>query len=137
MTCLSCVGHQSCVELTWHAATAKTTQRSHQSGQGQFARAGERVGEFRVPGLNRKDRALDVLGQSGQNQLYEITVLMQNSYWHHQKNKQNIDLDIRSAFIRFLARFLPVTAMHDKLTELILDRLAQRLETQQKAEQKK
>ena len=49
----------------------------------------------------------------------------------------HIDLAIRSAFIRFLARFLPVTAMHDKLIGQILGRLGQRLEAQQKAEKKK
>lgn len=45
----------------------------------------------------------------------------------HTRIGYRIDLHIQSAFIRFLARFLPVTAMHNKLTEQILDRLAQRL----------
>ena len=47
----------------------------------------------------------------------------------HTRIGYRIDLHIQSAFIRFLARFLPVTAMHNKLTEQILDRLAQRLGT--------
>ena len=45
----------------------------------------------------------------------------------HTRLGYSIDLQIDSAFIRFLARFLPVTAMHAKLTEQILDGLAQHL----------
>ena len=77
------------VKLVLHAATAKATQGSHQRGQGQFARAGESRGEIRVPGLNRKGRALDVFGQLGQNRLYRITVLRQKSCQPHENNQLN------------------------------------------------
>ena len=38
-----------------------------------------------------------------------------------------IDLRIESRFIRLLARLLPVTALHDRLTDAILDALAARV----------
>jgi ribosome-associated toxin RatA of RatAB toxin-antitoxin module len=38
-----------------------------------------------------------------------------------------IDLRIESRFIRLLARILPVTALHDRLTDAILEALAKRV----------
>jgi hypothetical protein len=92
-TLTALVGKEA-VELTLHAATAKATQGSHQCGQGQLARAGERVGKFRVPGLSRKSRALDVFGQLGQNGLYGTTVLRQKSCQPQQKTNKINELRI-------------------------------------------
>jgi len=90
-TSATLVGKEA-VELVLHAATAKATQRSHQSMQGQLARASEGRGEFRVPGISRKSRAVDVFGQLGQNGLDEITVLRQESCQPLKNNQLNQQL---------------------------------------------
>jgi hypothetical protein len=77
------------VDLALHAGTAKTAKGPHQRRHGQFARMGECGEEIGATGRSREGRAVKVFGQSGQNSLDKITVLMQKSCQPQENNQLN------------------------------------------------